>query len=247
MRTINTVKTWPDHDAVSVKIDTKTYYVCSVCGRLSHYKIKAYGKVYCSKHYRQIKKGKITDNNPRTAHDRNECHIEGKITYIDLYNKDMDIVGQAKIDTEDLNRVSYIKWKKSANGYAMNTPKYKDSDIHMSRVILDTDQMVDHINHDTLDNRKCNLRIVNKSQNQMNSPRTGVTSLDNGKFYAHIKLNGRMTNLGVYVFQDEAFYARWYAETILFGEYRYPKEEPTIPEDRKVSIRDYVGRKVQRL
>ena len=28
--------------------------------------------------------------------------------------------------------------------------------------------MVDHINHDTLDNRRCNLRIVTNSQNMMN-------------------------------------------------------------------------------
>lgn len=126
----------------------------------------------------------------------------------------------------------------------MNTPKFKGGNIHLSRVILDTDQFVDHINHDTLDNRKSNLRIVTKSQNQMNSNYKGITQRKDGKFYAHIKINQRMINLGVYVFEEEALYARWYAETKLFQEYRYPKEKPMILPDREQYIMEYVNKKL---
>ena len=56
-----------------------------------------------------------------------------------------------------------------------------------------------------------------------------------------------MINLGVYVFEEEAYFARWYAETILFGKYMYPKEKPFILEERENQIMAYVSERLQRL
>ena len=165
---------------------------------------------------------------------------------MDLYNVKNEVVATVIFDTEDIPKVKYTKWKYS-HGYAMYTPKYKGGSKHFSRVIMDTNQFVDHINHNTLDNRKCNLRIVNKSQNQMNSNHKGISNLPHGKFYAHIKIHGIMLNLGHYTDEEEALWARWYAEIILFGEYRYPKEEPQILDRRKKEIMEYVDKKVQRI
>lgn len=213
-----------------------------------HRKIQAYGHIFCDKHYNQFKKyGKVLDNNPRTSLDPNEIHIQGPVAYIDLYDKNCNVIAQAIIDTEDISKVRYTKWKLSGSGYAMNTPKFQGGNKHLSRVILNTDQFVDHINHNTLDNRKCNLRVVTKSQNQMNALHQGVQIRKDGKFYAHIKINQRMLNLGVYVFEEEAYFARWYAEVLLFKEYRYPKEKPIILPDREKMIMEYVEKKVQRL
>ena len=117
----------------------------------------------------------------------------------------------------------------------------------MSRVILNTDQFVDHINHNTLDNRKCNLIVVTKSQNQMNCNYKGVCKMKNGKYYAHIKLNQKLYNLGTYILEEEAMFARWYAETMLFKGYRYPKNKPCILPEREKAIIEYVNKKVQRL
>ena len=226
----------------------ESVYHCDYCGRPMKRKIRAYGITYCDKHYKQWKKyGKVLDHNPRTQQDPNEFHIHGDYTFIDLYDKNCNVIAQAIIDTEDLNKVRYTKWKYSKSGYAMNTPKFKGTSIHMSRVILQTDQFVDHKNHNTLDNRKCNLRIVTKSQNAMNSIHKGVSERNNGAYYAYIKYHQKMLNLGVYTFQEEALWARWYAETVLFQDFRYPKEEPFILEDRKQQIKEYVNRKVQRL
>lgn len=226
----------------------KTYnYKCEICGRPLFRKIVSHGTIYCNKHYRQFKKyGRVLDTNPRTIYDPNEYHINGDITTIDLYDKHCNKIAEAIIDTEDLNKIKHIKWKLSNSGYAMNTPRFKGSNIHMSRLIMNTDQFVDHINHNKLDNRKANLRIVTKSQNAMNSNFKGVSPQKN-KYYAHIKINQKLINLGVYVHEEEAYYARWYAETILFKEYRYPKQEPQLPESRKEQIRQYVDKKVQRL
>lgn len=223
-------------------------HTCDICGRKLARKIKTHGYTLCDKHYKQLKKyGKFLDSNPRTPLDKNEYHIKGDMTYIDLYNKHGNVIAQAKIDTEDLDKVKYIKWKLSGSGYAMNTPKYSGNSKHMSRVILDTSELVDHINHDTLDNRKQNLRVVTRSQNRMNVNYRGVTETMNSKFCAHIKVNQKMINLGVYMFEEEALFARWYAEELVFKEYRYPKEKPEILSDREKQIREYVERKVQRL
>lgn len=248
MYKINDVKTCEDHNIGTVYMNDKPYYVCNVCGKMSFQKVSSNKKVWCTKHYKQFKKyGHVLENNPRTISDRNEIRVDGDIAYIDLYDKNCNVVATAMVDAEDVPKVKGIKWKLSGSGYAMNTPKFKGGNIHMSRVILDTDQFVDHINHNTLDNRKCNLRVVTKSQNQMNANYKGVAKTKNGKFYAHIKLNGKLFNLGEYVFEEEALFARWYAETLLFKEYRYPKEKPVILLDRELQIKEYVNKKVQRL
>lgn len=227
--------------------DGKTYYRCCICGRSLFRKIKSNECVYCNKHYRQIKKyGRHLDNNPRTILDRNEITIKGNIAYIQLYDKYAEPTTTTIIDVEDVPRVRYIKWKLSTSGYVMNTPKFKGSNQHLSRVILDTNEFVDHINHNPLDNRKQNLRIVTKSQNQMNVNYKGISKQGN-KWYAHIKINQKMLNLGTYVDEEEALYARWHAEQLLFKEYAYPKPEPEILESRKHQIQEFVNRKVQRL
>lgn len=244
MQILNRVKT-QTHDIEHH--DGKTYYRCSVCGRQLFRKIKSHGKVYCNKHYNQIKKyGTPQDTNPRTTYDKNEIIVDGKVARVKLYDAHCDHIATAIIDAEDVNKIRYTKWKLSASGYAANTPKFSGSNKHMHREILGTDQFVDHINHNTLDNRKSNLRIVTKAQNMMNSNFKGVSP--NGcKWYAHIKINQKMLNLGNYLDEEEALYARWYAEQVLFKEFAYPKPEPEILESRKSQIQEYVGRKVQRL
>lgn len=248
MKRFNVVPTYPDKTVGEVDIDKKHYYVCEVCGRLSFRKIRAYKHTYCQKHYNQQKRfGHTLDENPRTLMDRNECYIDDDgVGHIMIYDKDCNHIATAKVDGEDLKKVMYTKWKLSSSGYAMNAPKFKGGNIHMSRVILNTDQFVDHINHDTLDNRKCNLRIVTKSQNQMNANYKGI-GMCKGKYYARIKKNGILVQLGTYVFEEEALYARWYAEKLVFKEFRYPKPEPQILEHRKQQIQKLVKCKVQRL
>lgn len=244
MQILNRVKT-QTHDIEHH--DGKTYYRCSVCGRQLFRKIKSHGKVYCNKHYNQIKKyGTPQDTNPRTTYDKNEIIVDGKVARVKLYDAHCNHIATAIIDAEDVNKIRYTKWKLSASGYAANTPKFSGSNKHMHREILGTDQFVDHINHNTLDNRKSNLRIVTKAQNMMNSNFKGVSP--NGcKWYAHIKINQKMLNLGNYLDEEEALYARWYAEQVLFKEFAYPKPEPEILESRKSQIQEYVSRKVQRL
>lgn len=231
------------------------HFQCDVCGKMLYRKIAYFGQTLCDKHYKQIKKyGHPIDTNPRTLYTPNTAHIKNDVVYIDLFDKHGEFVDQAMVDIKDYNKVRYTKWRKSGSGYAINNSKNSKNKIKgtneptlfMHRVILGTDQFVDHINHNKLDNRRSNLRIITKSQNQMNSNYRGVDD-HNGKWTARIKLHGKIAYLGTYEHEEEAYYARWYAEEILFKEYRYPKEKPKIPKSRAKEIEKYVKEKVQRL
>lgn len=185
---------------------------------------KHLAKGYCDKHYKQIKKyGKILD---RTRYDLNEIVIHGDYAEIILYNKNQDEVGRALIDLEDVDRVKNIRWGFSC-GYAVNS----NTGISLHRFIMDCPKgkVIDHINHNPLDNRKCNLRICSQQENIMNKSKqsnntTGHTGVywrerDN-KWEVYICVNYKLIYLGQYDNKEEAIEARKKAEIKYFGEYR---------------------------
>ena len=88
--------------------------------------------------------------------------------------------------------------------------------------------IVDHINNNPLDNRKCNLRIVTPQQNNMNRKSTkdssskyiGVTfDKRNNKWKAFIKINGKSVHLGTYDNELDAGKERDIATREHYGEY----------------------------
>lgn len=217
---------------------------CEICGRMWRKKLIADGKVVCNKHYKQFKKfGYFRDASPRTQRDKNNITTINDIAYIDLYDKQYNVIAQAIVDAEDVPRIKYIKWRLNNNGYVVNNSK---TSIFLHRRILNVDTMVDHINGNRLDNRKCNLRVTTHSQNQMNVKYKGIYPCKD-KWVAKIKLHQKQIHIGMFAYEDEAKYARWYAEQTLFKEFAYPKEEPDIIKSRKEEIRKLVKSKVQRL
>jgi len=90
------------------------------------------------------------------------------------------------------------------------------------------DGIIDHINRKPLDNRRCNLRVVTKSQNSMNSKlgsnnssgKKGVSySIEKKKWHAYISLDGKRKFLGYFKHLNDAIEIREEAEKVLFGEY----------------------------
>ena len=81
--------------------------------------------------------------------------------------------------------------------------------------------IVDHINHNTLDNRKENLRITNNANNLRNGTlrpnnKTGVVGVsyceESKKYTAHIKVNYKSIYLGAFDTLEEAKTIRKNAE-----------------------------------
>jgi len=71
------------------------------------------------------------------------------------------------VDKDDFEKLSKYRWYINKAGYAANDSKPRKV---MHRFILSNPkEHVDHINRNKLDNRKCNLRLCNQSQNTANT------------------------------------------------------------------------------
>lgn len=122
----------------------------------------------------------------------------------------------AIVDEEDYEWLMQWKWHLNGKGYAQR--KQNKKAIPMHRVINKTPEGfdTDHINRNTIDNRKCNLRSVTRSQNNKNkgfylnsaknkSGYIGVYFLEGRQKWG---AKGRRVQLGLFENKEEAIAAR---------------------------------------
>ncbi|MCP4263582.1 MAG: hypothetical protein GY774_39660 [Planctomycetes bacterium] len=136
----------------------------------------------------------------------------------------------AIVDPDDFERLNKYKWHTTKSScsktfYAARVVRInkKKCTIAMHREIINPPYplVVDHINHNGLDNRKANLRPATKSQNCINKPyinRKGFRSKYRGlswcrdykKWHVRIGYNGKRERIGY--FDDEIEAAKAYDE-----------------------------------
>ena len=123
------------------------------------------------------------------------------------------------LDEEDSKILANKKWfaQKPYNGkYAYAASSFKVNGkykiLYFHRLVMNAPKgkFVDHINGNTLDCRKENLRLCDNRQNQLNQrrirgevPFKGVTK-ENGKYRARIRVNGIKKHLGKFNTPEEA-------------------------------------------
>ena len=214
--------------------------VCDACGKECSYNRSFNGKKYCYKHYAQIRKyGYVLDNNPRGKYDRNEYRIVEDKVIFDTYNTHNLKNGEFIIDLEDLDKVKDYKWN-IRDGYVLSKVG-QNKIIHLSRLLLNLKEeysyngvVVDHIDGNTLNNSKSNLRICSRSENQINQHKTTTiassgfigTRYDKRRktYQAMITLNKKTVYLHYSYSLKEVVYARYIAEKLIYGEYAEQKE-----------------------
>lgn len=139
------------------------------------------------------------------------------------------------VDDEDFELVSKHKWYKYPScRYVKAYINGKAVSIHRLVMGASTSQSIDHINGNSLDNRKCNLRFCSQAENMKNrkpnrngrSPYKGVVVLKNGRFRAKIDSDGKRVGLGVYSCERDAVIAYNAAAKVLHGEFAYMNELP---------------------
>lgn len=150
---------------------------------------------------------------------------------IPLKNRKQQTVGFAIIDSNDYDKLSKLKWHKTSYGYASATTRMKKN-VTMHKMVIGCDvppgHVIDHINHNRLDNRKSNLRIASRSLNNHNrqtiskSGFLGVCQQQNGKYRAHFENK----TLGVY--EDPQIAAQRYDICAFLKYGKYAKTNNTI-------------------
>lgn len=104
----------------------------------------------------------------------NPFRVDGDTSYITLAWKTGEFVLDALIDTEDLYKVvSFARWRPVWNRYTRSyyvVGSRGGVSYYLHRFLMDPpdDQVVDHTNHVTHDNRKGNLKVCSYSENQRN-------------------------------------------------------------------------------
>lgn len=106
-----------------------------------------------------------------------------------------DLSSSFMFDKEDYPKIKSFYWYKTNDGYF--TTRSHGAYYRIHRYLLDAppDMVVDHINHDTTDNRKSNLRICTPQRNTWNRKVrhdnqlgvTGVYKNKQGKYVAQIQ------------------------------------------------------------
>lgn len=156
---------------------------------------------------------------------KNKYEIRGEVTAIFLKRKDGTVL-ETIIDTENLQLAKsfrytwYARLNPNNNSYYVvgvdsSNGRYKRKTIQFHRWLLKPkdNMVVDHINHDTLDNRNRNIRIVTVAENNKNKkPGSKITSgirgvywySRQGKWTASIRIDKKLYFIGYFNNKFEA-------------------------------------------
>jgi hypothetical protein len=134
-------------------------------------------------------------------------------------------------DKEDYEKIRQHKWYENYDGYVFT--KINGVKIFLHRFVLNMQPhsgdgiVVDHIDHNKMDNRKSNLRTATISQNKMNNTGYQNTSGFIGvgwhkslkKYFVRISINKVETHVGYFEDIKDAVKARLMAEKEHYGEF----------------------------
>lgn len=139
----------------------------------------------------------------------------------------------ALIDIDDAEKVASCEWRLSDRKKLHNTYVVRVGvgtvQLHrfIKNLVRNDSQVVDHIDGDTLNNRRANLRVCTQSENTKNfrtrsyrgSEFTGVSRKQSGSYQARIFCNGKGLYLGTFSKQEDAVKAYQAAAQKHFGKY----------------------------
>lgn len=230
-----------------VKDDTKSkrhYYKCQCnCSKntiliVDRYKLLSGHTTSCGcKAIESVKKRNKEDNPSKyITRQINESYIDDfGVGHIKMSNTANEML----CDVECMEELLKYYWNES-NGYARGSEHNKK--VYAHRIVLgvgdfEINKQVDHINGNTLDNRKQNLRVVTSRQNGLNSSirkdnTSGVTGVcwdkRRQKWLVRVHDNGKEICLGYFDNFDNAVATRKYGEERYYGEYSYDNSRNNV-------------------
>jgi len=159
--------------------------------------------------------------NSRTKNVPNEFRFIGNDTVeLDTYDNFGTKNYTYLIDTDDYPLISRHKW---CTALYKNKPYAMEgcSRIKLHRFILNPKpgSLIDHIDGNSLNNKKNNLRVASSSLNGINLLKDGlqhkgVYQKKSGKWYAVLQWQGKQYFSNMYYLQEEACFARYLMEQL---------------------------------
>ena len=230
-----------------IKEGTKSkrhYYKCQcICNKktiliVDRYKLLSGHSTSCGCKVIESVKKRNKEDNPSKYYVRqvNENYVDDfGIGHIKMSNTNNEML----CDVELMEELLKYYWNER-KGYARSSIGKKK--IYAHRIVMrvgdfEINNQIDHINGNTLDNRKQNLRVVTSRQNSLNSSTrkdntSGVTGVcwdkRRRKWLVRIYENGKEINLGYYDDFDTAVTVRKNAEEKYYGEYSYSKSRKSV-------------------
>jgi hypothetical protein len=150
---------------------------------------------------------------------KNDYEIRGDVTAIFIKRRDGSLF-ETIISTSDLEKVKnfnvtwYAHWKESAHSfYVISNLRNQNNQyvpVYLHRFLLDNPKglVVDHINHDSLDNTRWNLRAITHAENIQNrrgANRNNISGIRGvnwhklrKKWVARLMVNGKYIGLGCF-------------------------------------------------
>lgn len=212
-------------DEKTTKLKSRKYLICQCdCGKIKSIRADAIGKIKsCGCIQRKIVSEYCKNNYKKY----NEYDMDSEEYGIGYTSKGEKFI----FDKEDYNKIKKYCWHVGKNGYLC--AQYDNKQYLMHRIIMEeyiksSKDVVDHIQHNKLDNRKKYLRIVSYSENNMNkfklknntSGNTGISwAKEKQKWEVYIGINNKYIHLGRYDNYDDALNVRKEAEKKYFGKY----------------------------
>ena len=194
---------------------------CVVCGEEHNTSRFRGGKSYCPKHYYQMYRYGETFDGKKQAHQNLIVHHD---KHISIFTKKGE---EILIDADDYSQVKDFYWGLNSQGYAISVIHGKHKRLHLLLMDKPVGMVVDHINGNKLDNRKCNLRVCTVHENSMNTKhsytnitkRVGVHVKGDGNYKATLMYKGKTVLNKTFVCFEDAIKARKEAEKKYFGKY----------------------------
>lgn len=136
--------------------------------------------------------------------------------------------GFAIIDDADAHRITRLRWAYATRGMSLSYVQTSTRPVRLMHQVVLGDppvgQVIDHINGNTFDNRRSNLRFCSQGDNAKNRVgRDGFKGVrhrpQSDNWQARITVNYREMHLGVFQTADEAARAYDDAARLHYGEF----------------------------
>ena len=175
----------------------------------------------------------------------NNTYLRDNILVLEVYDKDIITKKHTVLlDKNDVLKIKPYAWYYEKGYIVASTAKGK---IYLHKYLLGTHLRVEHLNENPLDNRRCNLKIIDGSNNYQNGLWKGVRQNELGDWIAQIHYNHKLCHIGKFTNEDRALYARYYAEKILLGDKADEKKNVPIEENLKERINVLVRYKIDKV